>query len=69
MAEEMIEFVAKADCLCDGEPLYRGESYTLPKSVVNELRAAGRVCNADEAAAFIAQRKPSDSKPKGKADA
>ncbi len=70
MAEEMIEIVVKADCLCDGAPLLRGEIVTLPKSVVTELRAAGRVCNAEEAEAAIGQRNAAaavEAKSKAKA--
>lgn len=67
MAEEMIEFVVKADCLCDGEPLYRGEVKTLPKSVVTELRAAGRVCTEEEAATALAQRAAAAKAEKAKA--
>lgn len=72
-AEEMIEFVVKADCLCDGTPFYRGETKTLPQSLFNELKAAGRVCNEEEAAiaraAAAAVAPPvegGDGKPKGK---
>ena len=57
MAEEQIEIVVKADCLCDGAPIMRVDIVTLPKSLVTELRAAGRVCNEEEAEAALSQKR------------